>query len=593
MGNTLNAVGNRRIIGIISVFILFAVSIVAVEYVGKNVLNGVRGYIYGEGRWSKAQKEATASLLTYLYEEDEYFYIKFKNALTIIDGDRKARETLSSHDPDLEVAYEGFLQGGNHPDDIDDMIWIFLNFQNAGYIADAIEIWERGDQKIERKREIAANLRSDIAEGSLTPDARKDYLAQIVLLDNKLTGLEVKFSNTMNAASRWAGNLVFWVTISIFLVFLLVTSVISLLFIRTLKESNEKLEESNEKLEKSNQKITASEKKFRNVLNNSRDVIYQHDKKTERYDYISSSVKDLLGYEPEEVIEGGPEFMLELVHPDDRIRMEEELKKLKSRGEDLDVSYDTEFRVQKADGSYVWVNNKRKPVRDEKGNVIAIVGNVRDISDRKKQMNQIDRSLKDKQIMLAEIHHRVKNNLAIVSSLIEMQKWEVSEPIQQQFKELQSRIKSIALVHEKLYDTDSFSEIDLSQYIRELVEMISKGYKVEERNLDIEFSFYPLQVPITVAVPLGLMCNELVNNAFKHAFTGKEDGKLWIKLDKIEKGIFELSVTDNGGKLPQNFSADENKSLGMTLLNALAVQLEGELIVSGGPVTTFSVVFKA
>jgi len=593
MGNTLNAVGNRRIIGIISVFILFAVSIVAVEYVGKNVLNGVRGYIYGEGRWSKAQKEATASLLTYLYEEDEYFYIKFKNALTIIDGDRKARETLSSHDPDLEVAYEGFLQGGNHPDDIDDMIWIFLNFQNAGYIADAIEIWERGDQKIERKREIAANLRSDIAEGSLTPDARKDYLAQIVLLDNKLTGLEVKFSNTMNAASRWAGNLVFWVTISIFLVFLLVTSVISLLFIRTLKESNEKLEESNEKLEKSNQKITASEKKFRNVLNNSRDVIYQHDKKTERYDYISSSVKDLLGYEPEEVIEGGPEFMLELVHPDDRIRMEEELKKLKSRGEDLDVSYDTEFRVQKADGSYVWVNNKRKPVRDEKGNVIAIVGNVRDISDRKKQMNQIDRSLKDKQIMLAEIHHRVKNNLAIVSSLIEMQKWEVSEPIQQQFKELQSRIKSIALVHEKLYGTDSFSEIDLSQYIRELVEMISKGYKVEERNLDIEFSFYPLQVPITVAVPLGLMCNELVNNAFKHAFTGKEDGKLWIKLDKIEKGIFELSVTDNGGKLPQNFSADENKSLGMTLLNALAVQLEGELIVSGGPVTTFSVVFKA
>ncbi len=593
MGNTLNAVGNRRIIGIISVFILFAVSIVAVEYVGKNVLNGVRGYIYGEGRWSKAQKEATASLLTYLYEEDEYFYIKFKNALTIIDGDRKARETLSSHDPDLEVAYEGFLQGGNHPDDIDDMIWIFLNFQNAGYIADAIEIWERGDQKIERKREIAANLRSDIAEGSLTPDARKDYLAQIVLLDNKLTGLEVKFSNTMNAASRWAGNLVFWVTISIFLVFLLVTSVISLLFIRTLKESNEKLEESNEKLEKSNQKITASEKKFRNVLNNSRDVIYQHDKKTERYDYISSSVKDLLGYEPEEVIEGGPEFMLELVHPDDRIRMEEELKKLKRRGEDLDVSYDTEFRVQKADGSYVWVNNKRKPVRDEKGNVIAIVGNVRDISDRKKQMNQIDRSLKDKQIMLAEIHHRVKNNLAIVSSLIEMQKWEVSEPIQQQFKELQSRIKSIALVHEKLYGTDSFSEIDLSQYIRELVEMISKGYKVEERNLDIEFSFYPLQVPITVAVPLGLMCNELVNNAFKHAFTGKEDGKLWIKLDKIEKGIFELSVTDNGGKLPQNFSADENKSLGMTLLNALAVQLEGELIVSGGPVTTFSVVFKA
>lgn len=573
------AVGNRRVIGIIFVFVLFAVSIVAVEYIGKNVYNGVRGYIYGEGRWSKAQKQASASLLKYLYEEDEYYYFGFENALTVIDGDRAARETLSSENPNLDVAYEGLLQGGNHPADIDNMIWIFLNFQNVEYIYQAIKVWEEGDEKIDEMRAIAANLRNDITAGNLTPDTREDYLTKIVLLDEVLTELEVEFSNTMNSASRWANNLVFWLTISIFLTFLLITSVISVSFIRTLKYSNEKL--------------AVSEKKFRNVLDNSRDVIYQHDKKTDRYDYMSSSVKNLLGFTSDEVIKGGPEFMLELVHPDDKNRMEEELKRLKGRGGDIDLKDDTEFRIQKADGTYIWVNNKRQTVRDQSGNVIAIVGNVRDISERKKKMEQIDRSLRDKQIMLAEIHHRVKNNLAIVSSLIEMQKWEMDESVEQHFKELQARIKSIALVHEKLYKTENFSEISLSQYIKELVEMISQGYNTNEKNIEINYDMHPLEVDVTLAVPLGLISNELVNNAFKHAFMNGENGKLWIKLNKFSHGIFELTVTDNGGNLPSNFSPDENKTLGMTLLSALTEQLEGELIVSGGSETTFSIVFNA
>lgn len=567
---------NRRILVIIAISVLFGCSVVIVEFAGDKVLNGARGYIYGEGQWTKAQKRASISLLSYVSTQDEDHYDNFQSQLEVHEGDRTARLTILSDNPDYELAYNGFLQGRNPPQDIDDMIWLLNHFNSLPAISEAVDYWIQGDEKIEQLQNLGEEIHQKIETRTLTESDSRAYLREIVVLDEDLTQLENNFSIAMSKAARMASRTVFWSTILISLGFIIVAAVVCVLFMRTLKHSNEKLKE--------------SEEKFRAVLDNSRDVIYQYQKEASSYDYMSKGVEDMLGYPLNEIKQGGPGFILERIHPEDKKRMKKELQKFINSEQKVEYLDDTEFRVKKADGSYIWINNKRTPVLDSNGSATTIVGNVRDVSERKERMNKIDASLKQNQMLLSEVHHRVKNNLAIVSSLIELKKWEMDEHQREHFSDLQSRIKSIALVHEKLYSGEEFSEIELSQYLKELGDMIAKSYNSKEKHIDVIYELEPVQVGINQAVPIGLICNEMINNAFKHAFTGKPDEYLKIKLEKIEENIV-LSVSDSVGALPKNFSLDEHSSLGMTIIQRLSRQLNGEFEIEAGNETTFRLTF--
>lgn len=568
-----------RIAGLIAAFVLFAASIILTGYYGNKVITGVRGFIHGEGQWTKAQKEATIALLNYVHHLDRNYYTEFEEALLVIEGDRYARVALEQEEPDKELARQGFLQGLNHEKDVDAMIWIFLRFGEFELIREAIEVWTRGDELIAELRKLAAEADSEITEGLMTHERADQYFEMIVAKDQELTELEKQFAAVMNKAARQAGSVVFWAITGISMLFVLIVAFMAVSFMRTLKQSNEEL--------------TVSETKFRNVLENSRDVIYQHNKKTGRYDYVSSSVVDMLGFTKDELIDMGPNFLLSRVHPEDLERMTRELESLESISED-EQFYDTEFRIKRKDGEYIWVNNKRAPVRDEEGNVVAIVGNVRDISERKKQMNQIDASLKEKQVLLAEIHHRVKNNLAIVSSLIELQKWEMNDSYGEGLSELQTRIKSIAMVHEKLYRTETLSNVDLAEYIRELAELIHSGYSADQKNTEIYFRLDKVNVDITNAVPVGLICNELINNAFKHGFADKESGRLDVEMMRKGKKV-TIKITDDAGNLPDDFDPETSEGLGMTLVRTLVQQINGEVSFSGnkGEKTEITIRFTA
>jgi PAS domain S-box-containing protein len=291
---------------------------------------------------------------------------------------------------------------------------------------------------------------------------------------------------------------------------------------------------------------------------------------------MSSSVKDMLGFDAEEIMEGGPEMILQRVHPDDVDRMQERQEQNQSGNVEQTMVQDSEFRVKRADGTYIWVNNKRSIVHDSDGNPVSIVGNVRDISVHKHQMEKLDQSLNEKQTLLAEIHHRVKNNLAIVSSLIGLQKDEVDVSLKPAFENVQSRIKSIALIHEKLYENTIFSEVELADYLRELSEMISKTYSSEENRITINLDVDDVKVDMISAVPVGLICNELLTNCFKHAFQDRKKGTITISLKDLGCYV-EVSVSDTGAGLPEEFSLEKTQSLGVTLLQALTEQIKGEL----------------
>jgi PAS domain S-box-containing protein len=336
------------------------------------------------------------------------------------------------------------------------------------------------------------------------------------------------------------------------------------------------------------QRKEETEKRFKQVLNHSRDIIYQLDIESGKYRYISPSIVSITGYDVKHFTEEGVQFVLGITHPDDLERMKAEVIDYGDPDIEEKLRKDNQFRIKRKDGEYIWINNKRSLLRDEQGNPTAIIGNVRDISERKKYVEALDQSLKEKEMLLSEIHHRVKNNLSIVSSLVELQKSKAGQGSSEGFKEIQSRIKSIALVHEKLYHNKNFTDVNLAEYISELVDLICKTYDSSVKEITVHHELDDLHVNIKRAVPIALICNELINNCYKYAFEEEKNGRIDILL-KVRDGKAVLSVSDNGTGLPNDFEERKADSLGMTLISVFTRQIQGKLKYTNNNGTVFEI----
>nr|NIT62057.1 sensor histidine kinase [Fodinibius sp.]NIV16645.1 PAS domain S-box protein [Fodinibius sp.]NIY30637.1 PAS domain S-box protein [Fodinibius sp.] len=194
--------------------------------------------------------------------------------------------------------------------------------------------------------------------------------------------------------------------------------------------------------------------------------------------------------------------------------------------------------------------------------------------------------------VLAEVHHRVKNNLAIISGLLQMQVFNTNdENLLAKLKESQSRIQSIAMVHEKLYSSETFSEIAIDKYIDDLLNMVEDSMTDFEKDIRVYTDMEPIRLTVGQAIPCGLLLNEMITNCYKHAFENKEEGEINISIEENE-GQITLNVTDNGVGLPEDFNIDQQSSLGMTIINTLTTQLNGQLEVNSGDFgSRFSLVF--
>ncbi|MDX1585095.1 MAG: histidine kinase dimerization/phosphoacceptor domain -containing protein, partial [Balneolaceae bacterium] len=245
---------------------------------------------------------------------------------------------------------------------------------------------------------------------------------------------------------------------------------------------------------------------------------------------------------------------------------------------------------QKKDGTRFTteINTKMYTRGDEK----RIIAYVRDISEQKKNEQMVKASLKEKETLLAEIHHRVKNNLAIISGLLEMQTFNADDSIVNELRESQSRIQSIAMVHERLYQSDSFTNIPFGTYIDELFRFIANTFNTDGREIRIEKQIESVPLDVSQAIPCGLILNELITNAYKHAFNGTNDPVIHISLHQ-DNGRIHLQVKDNGKGLPPDFEVDQPSSLGTTLIRTLVQQLNGELKVSSEQGACFSISFNA
>ena len=216
----------------------------------------------------------------------------------------------------------------------------------------------------------------------------------------------------------------------------------------------------------------------------------------------------------------------------------------------------------------------------------------KEVAHRKLAQEQINESLKEKIVLLREIHHRVKNNLQIVSSLLNLQAGYITDKkILQVFKESQTRIRSMALIHEKLYQSRDLDKINFSDYIDSLIKDLIKSYRSQITRLNIRSETGMIFLEIDQAILCGLIINELISNSIKHAFKGRAEGEIVVRLSNEDEN-YEVIVQDNGIGFPDDFDISTSDSLGLQLVTSLTSQLAGKLEINSDSGTIVKISFK-
>jgi PAS domain S-box-containing protein len=250
------------------------------------------------------------------------------------------------------------------------------------------------------------------------------------------------------------------------------------------------------------------------------------------------------------------------------------------REKTLAGGWNGELINRRKDGSTFPVELWTSVVKGEDGGPVAMVGVARDITERRRAEEQIRASLHEKEVMLKEIHHRVKNNLQIVSSLLSLQSEYIVDPETLRFfRESQNRVKSMALVHEKLYQSTNLARVDFDGYLRELATHLVRSSVNDAGTVDVRLETNGVSLSIDKAIPCGIIVNELVTNALKYAFPAGRQGVLYVECAAEGPGEIRLVVGDDGVGLPAEFDVEQAETLGLTLVQMLVDQLQARLTV--------------
>jgi PAS domain S-box-containing protein len=234
-------------------------------------------------------------------------------------------------------------------------------------------------------------------------------------------------------------------------------------------------------------------------------------------------------------------------------------------------------------GTTIWLSTSKVPLQMPNGDIVGILGVYEDITARKEDEDALRRALKEREVMLREIHHRVKNNIQIISSLLRLQSRSVrDESVLEVLNESQNRIRSMALIHEKLYQSQDFAHIDFSDYLGKMTNHLLAVYRVDSERIQLRVEAKNIQLDVSRAIPCGLIINELVTNALKHAFPGDREGKILVRMDQKDEDKFELVVKDTGVGLPEGFDLSKAETLGFQIVRDLVKQLSGSIEVRKG-----------
>ena len=330
--------------------------------------------------------------------------------------------------------------------------------------------------------------------------------------------------------------------------------------------------------------LRESEERYRDLFENASDLI-QSVTTDGSLEYVNKAWRDTLGYTSEDVAQlnvrdvvapGSREDWLAMVRRVTTRQASEELEAefVTKGGETITVEGDISCRL--VDGKSV-----------------ATRGIFRDITERKRAEEDMRRTLDERGVLLKEIHHRVKNNLQIISSLLYLQSGYVEdEKALEMFRESQTRVKSMALIHEKLYQSVDLARVNFKDYADSLVADLARSYRSSPMAVSIEVDVGDVGLGVDAAIPCALIINELVTNSLKYAFPDGRSGLVVVGFRSASDGMFVLSVSDDGIGVPDTFDWQNTESLGMQLVNTLTAQLGPTIELRDGSGTEFRIAFR-
>jgi len=325
-----------------------------------------------------------------------------------------------------------------------------------------------------------------------------------------------------------------------------------------------------------------SESKFRNLVETTPDMIWEIDKNG-IFIYISPQSSFILGYTPQEIV---GKNIFSFIEPEAVGRIK---KIFTTHIKNFTKINTLEVPSYRRDGTEITLEIRSVRASDNKDNDDGFQGTARDITERAIATNQLKTSIKEKDILLQEIHHRVKNNMQIISSLLNLQiTYLDDEEAVNLLKESQNRVRSMAIIHEKLYQSNDFTKINITEYINSLVNGLFYSYSIKN-HINSIINVDDVELNIETAVPVGLILNELISNSLKHGFaTGS--GEVYIKLKTVDDK-YEMIVGDNGIGFPKDIDFQKTESLGLQLVNNLVNQIDGEIELNLNHGTEFKITF--
>ncbi|MDP1552496.1 MAG: PAS domain S-box protein [Methanobacteriaceae archaeon] len=332
--------------------------------------------------------------------------------------------------------------------------------------------------------------------------------------------------------------------------------------------------------------LIESEEKYREIFNNTRDIIslvsLSKEGLPDKFLDINEVGIKKLGYSKEELLKMNP---IEIMGSDET-------------KESLEEAWEKRQKYQyELEGYNITKDGKQFPVEISshifklKGEPV-ILAVTRDITQRKKSEQELKSSLKEKEALLREVHHRVNNNLQIITSLLNLQSSKLEDGKSRDIlMTSQSRIKSMAMIHDKLYKSQDLDSINIKNYLKEYISDIFSLYEVDRNIINYQMDVEDLNLGIDTAIPLGLVINELLINIIKYAFPKGQKGNINIEFN-LKDNIYTLIISDDGVGLPDNINPNNTETLGLQMANSLISQLEGTMEFSKDNGTKFKIIFK-
>ena len=282
----------------------------------------------------------------------------------------------------------------------------------------------------------------------------------------------------------------------------------------------------------------------------------------------------------------------ETIHPDDR----DSLATCIQQALATDTKYSIEFRIHTKDtGALRYISSRGVPKVDAEGKVVGIWGVDQDVTLARQAAQALQASLHEKEALLREVHHRVKNNLQVITSLLRLEAHRSVQPdTRAVLDEMQGRIRTMAVLHESLYHSGIYSSVDLGAYLRQLVGQVFRAHAPLSAQVQLQLDLISVPVAMDQATPCGLIVNELVSNSLKHGFPAGHAGEIRVVLQALAgTPLLQLQVSDTGVGLPDDFESRRKQSLGLQLVSDLASQIDGRLDAASGagPGTCFTISF--